>query len=93
MPIHDYISVALKRDCPCEVCHIRSLVAQFLLGHHHLHDVPEGFALHLLALFGDMADRNASDLSQVLGGELKGVGGTAAERHNKQQASQLDVRR
>ena len=70
-----------------------SLVAQFLLGHHHLHDVPGGFGLHFLALFGDMANRNASDLSQVLGGELKRVGGTAAERQNKQQESQLDARR
>lgn len=44
-----------------------SLVPQFLLRHHHLHDVPGRLSLHLLALLGDVAEANASDLTQVLG--------------------------
>lgn len=55
-----------------------SLVSQLLLRHHHVQNVPKVFALHLLPVFGDVADADARNLPQVLGRELEGVGGAAA---------------
>lgn len=42
------------------------LVSQLLFCHHHLHDVPEGFMLHLLSVFGDVADADPGNLPHVL---------------------------
>lgn len=55
-----------------------SLVSQLLLRHHHVQNVPNVFALHLLPVFGDVADADARDLPEVLGRELECVGGAAA---------------
>lgn len=57
----------------------RSLVSKLLLCHHHLHNMPESFILHLLSVFRDVADADAGNLPHVLGRELKRVRGTAAK--------------
>lgn len=40
--------------------------------------MPKVFTLHLLPVFGDVADADARDLPEVLGRELERVGGAAA---------------
>lgn len=60
-----------------------SLVSQLLFCHHHLHDVPESFILHLLSVLRYVADADASNLPHVLGRELKRVSGTAVKGQKK----------
>lgn len=54
------------------------LVSQLHFCHHHLRNVPESVVLYFLSIFGYVTDADSGDLSHVLGGELKGVSGTAA---------------
>lgn len=55
------------------------LVSQLHFCHHHLSNMPESFVLHLLSIFGDVADANSSDFSHMFGGELKRVSGTTVK--------------
>lgn len=64
-----------------------SLVSQLLLSHHHVHNVPKVFALHLLPVFGDVADADTRNLPQVLGCELEGVRGTASRKKKDRKIS------
>lgn len=59
------------------------LVSQLHLSHHHLHNVPVSFVLHLLSVFGYVANADAGNLPHVLGRELKPVRGTAAKGQTK----------
>lgn len=61
------------------VVRVYSLVSQLLFCHHHLHNMPESLILHLLAVFCDVANADASDFPHVLRRELKRVSGTAVE--------------
>lgn len=55
------------------------LVSQLHFCHHHFHNVPESFILHLLPIFGYVADADSSDLSHMFGGELKCVSGATVK--------------
>lgn len=58
---------------------LHSLVSQLPFCHHHLHNVPESFILHLLSVFCYVAEADAGYLPHVLGWELERVGGTAVK--------------
>lgn len=45
--------------------------------------MPEGFTLHLLSVFGYVADADAGNLPHVLRRELKRVGGTTKKKGKK----------
>lgn len=45
--------------------------------------MPESFVLHLLSVFGDVTEADAGNLPDMLGRELKGVGGTAVTGQKK----------
>lgn len=47
--------------------------------------MPEGFTLHLLAVFGYVAEADAGNFPYVLGGELKCVGGPAEKKEKKKK--------
>lgn len=60
-----------------------SLVSQLHLSHDHLHNVPVSCVLHLLSVFGYVADADAGNVPHALGRELKPVGGTAVKGQNE----------
>lgn len=65
---------------------LHSLVSQLPLCHHHLHNVPESFILHLLSVFRYVAKADAGYLPHVLGRELERVGGTAVKGQKKKKS-------
>lgn len=60
-----------------------SLVSQLPFCHHHLHNMPESFILHLLSIFDYVTNADAGNLPHVLGRELKRVCGTAVKGQKK----------